>query len=259
MRQAKQRAFTLIELLVVIAIIAILAALLLPALSRAKEQARTIQCVNNMRQLAIAWTLYYGDHDDRLARNWVLGSGQSPPGSWVVGNVMSYDGMTNVDDLRNGTLHPYYNAPAICLCPDAVPMGGRMTVRTCSMMERMGGADDTEARTLGLYSLTSALGPDYPEYKKYNQIIRPAPASAIVFVDESQNSVDDGVFVLTWNYWQNSPTARHNRGAAFSFADGHAERWKWRGLAKELGRDSWPSGTAQTADFQRLLDAAAVR
>ena len=253
-----QRAFTLIELLVVIAIIAILAALLLPALAQAKERARVIQCLNNMKQLTLGWTIYYGDNDDHLARNWVLGFGISPAGSWVLGNVRTSTGSTNVNDITDGTLYPYYKSLPIYQCPDVMAVNGRTPVRTVSMMERMGGADDAEALQYGLFSDTPDLGAAYPMWKKSSDIKTPAPVSAIVFVDESQNTVDDAIFALTWTQWKNSPTVRHSKGATFSFADGHVERWKWKGLVKDQSEFITPSGTAQMDDFQRLLNAEAV-
>ena len=253
------KGFTLIELLVVIAIIAILAAMLLPALSQAKERARVIQCLNNMKQLNLGWVIYYGDYDDHLARNWVLGSGTSPPGSWVLGNVKTATGATNVDNLRNGTLYPYCPALLIYQCPDVMAVNNGLTpIRTVSMMERMGGTDDADALAFGLYSGTPDLGAAYPMLKKSSDIKNPGPSSAIVFVDESQNTVDDAILGLTWTQWKNSPTARHSKGATFSFSDGHVEKWKWQGITTEMGYNVTPVGPAQVNDFQRLLSADVV-
>ncbi len=257
MKQASYHkyAFTLIELLVVIAIIAILAALLLPALAAAKERARVIQCLNNMKQLTLGWVMYYSDNDDHLSRNFVLGSGNSPTNSWVSGNVQR---STNLNDLMLGTLYPFYKSTALYVCPDVATVNNRTLIRTASMMERMGGADDADAVSYGVFSATPDLGAAYPMLKKSSDIRNPASPSAIVFVDESQNTVDDGDYALTWTQWKNSPTDRHSKGATFSFADGHVEKWKWQGITTEMGGNTTPVGTAMLNDFQRLLGAEVV-
>jgi prepilin-type N-terminal cleavage/methylation domain-containing protein/prepilin-type processing-associated H-X9-DG protein len=254
----RRRAFTLIELLIVIAIIAILAALLLPALSGAKERARVIQCLNNLRQMTFCWTVYADDNNDWLVPNWVLGTGVSPAGSWVMGNVHVLPGVTNVNDIVNGRLFPYTRSVALYQCPNAVFVNGRLPVRTTSLAEQMHGGDAADARQFGIYDSSGDLGTNYPPFKKMAEIRKPAPAMALVFVDESQNTVDDGIFAVGWTYWKNSPTIRHSRGATFSFADGHVERWKWKGLAKEQGYNVTPVGNDQKEDFQRTLNAIAL-
>jgi len=246
--------FTLIELLVVIAIIAILAALLLPAMARAKESARLTQCRNNMRQLSVCWTMYVTDTSDEIPQNWV--SGVSVAGSWVTGNVQ-YANDTNA--VIVGTLYPYNKSLALYQCPDLTTVNGQLLVRSVSMTERLGGPTAAQAAQYNVANASSDMGGTNAMLLKFTQITHPGPAAALVFVDESQNSVDDGCFALTLNGWANSPTARHSRGAALSFADAHVEHWKWLGIDREMGSSFIPTDTAQVIDFQRLLAAEVIQ
>ena len=113
----RNRGFTLIELLVVIAIIAILAALLLPTLGKAHEQARTIRCVNNMKQLIFSWVLYAHDNTENLPNNWTIGNRDSSPDSWVSGNVNKTEEATNAGYIQNAKLFAYNRSAAIYHCP----------------------------------------------------------------------------------------------------------------------------------------------
>jgi prepilin-type N-terminal cleavage/methylation domain-containing protein/prepilin-type processing-associated H-X9-DG protein len=239
-----RRGFTLIELLVVIAIIAILAGMLLPALSRAKQKAQAIQCVSNLKQLALCWTMYYTDNNDRLVPNWL-----NTTNPWILGNVAALPGATNEADLRNGKLYTYnqsigiYKDPAAIELPNSlkgqkarIPRG---LVRTYSMSGRMGGADAADAR-FGATDTSWVLGPRYPQFKRFGDILNPSPAGALVFIDESKETIDDGYYATKAppsSIWQNSPTARHGKAAAFSFADGHAEVFRWRVLSVDQGLD----------------------
>jgi prepilin-type N-terminal cleavage/methylation domain-containing protein/prepilin-type processing-associated H-X9-DG protein len=218
----QRKAFTLIELLVVIAIIAILAAMLLPALSRAKQRAYTANCLSNLKQLALGWTMYAGDNGDAMVSNTMY---DGTP-AWIdenIGNVSTPEGATNVLALQRGLLYPYNANPGVYRCPGAT---GAKLVRNYSIEGRMGG------------NLPDILGPQYPDYTKLNQIVSPAPVNAFVFVDESINCIDDGYFAMLSDttQWQNLPTVRHSKGGTFSFADGHAERWGWKTLNQEYGQ-----------------------
>ena len=251
-------AFTLIELLVVIAIIAVLAAMLLPALARAKTKAQTVCCLNNLKQLSLCWVLYAHDNGEHL----VMNKPYSNEG-WVAGFVRQLPDATNEAHIRLAALFPYNTSVAIYSCPAAVgqmPAGiannpavrGRSLVRTCSISGRMGATPDYEY----------VLGPQYPLFHKLNEIRRPDPVNAIVFVDESVQSVDDGFFATQLqNLWMNSPTVRHSRGAIFAFADGHAAPWRWRGLRTE--QDWWApavsGGVDSSVDLRRMQDAVAER
>jgi prepilin-type N-terminal cleavage/methylation domain-containing protein/prepilin-type processing-associated H-X9-DG protein len=266
-KQDRLLAFTLIELLVVIAVIAILAAMLLPALSKAKSKAQSIECRNNLRQLAICWVLYSGDHEDRLVPNW----GNSSY-AWITSWMRDLPGATNEDDIRLGKLFPYNTSLGIYRCPAAtdlpatlrgIPaMSGKRIVRNFSMIGRMGGADADDARNFGVGDTSGILGPQFPQYKKMNQIIRPPPCNATVFIDESINTIDDGFLAVELSpTWQNSPTVRHSQGGQFSFADGHADRWKWRALRQE--QDWWApafgSSGDTTPDLTRWQESVALR
>lgn len=231
-----RRGFTLIELLVVIAIIAILAGMLLPALGKAKTKAQATQCLSNLKQLNLAWIMYYGDNNDRLILNH-LGT----TNAWIGGNVASLQGATNELDIRNGRLFPYnssigiYRDPATSELPNdlksqraKIPKG---LVRTYSMSGRMGGHSDQ----------AGILGNKFPIFLKFGEIVVPSPSGSLVFVDESKETVDDGFYATqgpTSKIWQNSPTARHGKSAAFSFADGHAEIYRWRILSVDQDLDT---------------------
>jgi prepilin-type N-terminal cleavage/methylation domain-containing protein/prepilin-type processing-associated H-X9-DG protein len=224
------RGFTLIELLVVIAIIAILAAMLLPALSRAKAKAKTTQCVNNMKQMQVCYQMYVGDNDDRLPLNFV----NNPPENWILGRAQTD---TTTDNIKKGVLYQYNQSPAIYACPAntrTVTSFGVLTVpqtRTCSIEFSMGGNGASSAN--GPWTL-SRDGLTFNSYAKSTQVKR--PSEKFVFGEEAQSTLDDGEFgmyplingAVVKTIWWNLPANRHTGGSIWSFLDGHAEYYRWR-------------------------------
>jgi prepilin-type processing-associated H-X9-DG protein/prepilin-type N-terminal cleavage/methylation domain-containing protein len=220
-------AFTLIELLVVIAIIAILAALLLPALSRAKMKAQTIQCLNNAKQLQLAYELYSTDSGDQLMDNSV--TGVSSPGAlaWIKGNVQEF-ATDYVDHPKQGVLYPYNSSLGIYRCP-----------ASRAFVKGLGWGNAAQIPHNRSYAVSVWLGGNVSVEgiaKKFSAIRRPFQTS--VFIEENQISIDNGAFGLNrtniGGVW-NLAASRHNNGCNFSFLDGHAETYRWRGpRLKEL-------------------------
>jgi prepilin-type processing-associated H-X9-DG protein/prepilin-type N-terminal cleavage/methylation domain-containing protein len=249
-RSGSGLAFTLIELLVVMAVIAILASMLLTALSKTKMATSSISCANNLRQLQIAWHLYATDYNGDLPGNqWKKVNWQddcpdgyqSDANSWVLGDAS----INKLDwGIRNGSLFPYLKATEVYHCPtdcsfvlDAEPR--RLRNRSYSMSYYMNGS------------------PYLPQRQTKLSQVRPA-SNVFVFLDEHENSINDGVFYVhpagdigeqvAGPHWMDLPAQRHGGGCNFAFADGHAARWPW----KWQGRTQPDSHVENSADQQDL-------
>ncbi len=218
------------------AIIAILAALLLPVLSKAKARAQQIVCQSNLKQLATAWTMYIGDnHGDLPICRPTLPSVTTNLNAWALGNAQtmpqntSFFGQldpgvldpTNVGAITRGSLYPYTQSPGIYRCPlDYRTVDGVPYVRSYSMNNWMNGS--SPARWL------SGLDPSRSVYRKDSDL--PAPSKLFVFVDEDEASINDAMFVVIidpgW-YMNDIPSRIHKTAYPLSFADGHTEAFKF--------------------------------
>jgi prepilin-type N-terminal cleavage/methylation domain-containing protein/prepilin-type processing-associated H-X9-DG protein len=227
------RGFTLIELLVVIAIIAILAGMLLPALSKAKTKAQGILCLSNQKQLTLGWTLYSDDHNDNLVWNDLTADGSG----WVRG-VLDYNGAnphnTNIAGLMDpnyAKLAPYTQSPGIYKCPAdrsyVLIKGQRHSrVRSLSMSQAMNSRDDW------LNFLTKKK---YRVFRKLSDIQPMGHSQAFVFIDEHPDGINYGDVAVAMNdgiaasriYIIDYPASTHNGAGGLSFADGHAEVHRW--------------------------------
>lgn len=259
-RRTSGGGFTLIELLVVIAIIAILAALLLPALASAKAKAARATCMGNLRQLDLATQLYAADDDGKLVANFQLVPYPNPPGGdtgtnvWVFGNMKDIRDSTNVAYIIAGKLFPYASHANVFRCPaDPSRTAGIPRVRSYSMNSWMG----TRAAPTGPSAYNLAT---YRTYARDTDVAAAGPSTLWVMVDEHENSIDDGWFLVTMNDVQpfaSFPAARHSRGYELNFADGHVEYYRLTdpGTAKAMAALislQTPSVSQQNLDWLRL-------
>ena len=238
----KAGAFTLIELLVVIAIIAILAALLLPALAKAKCRAHSVSCMNNGRQLMLAWRFYVDENADKVP------SAYGYPEVWIPPGDMSWSGNPRTDGanafnwdvermVKKSLLWPYCgNNVAIWRCPadyqyPCIASSGTNAgqsfprQRSMSMLSWFNGID------------ADGFGPGYIKYKKGAQVLNPGPAMTIVFLDERCDSMNDGEWCSGMSGWPDMPNqwrlvdfpgSYHCGSGGVSFVDGHSEIHKWK-------------------------------
>jgi len=239
----KAKGFTLIELLVVIAIIAVLMAILMPSLNRAREQGKRAACLNNLKQLGLAWIAYAGDNDDRIM-NGEAEFNQGALGQttmtlptrhkgekWWVGTDCVNGYMTGVklsqeqqwNAIRTGAMFPFVPELKVFRCPTGV----RGEMRTYTITDAMNGLyrDGTHNADVGI-----RVGRTMTWVKKTTEVSVPGPSYRLVFLDEGRVTPDSYATWYNQAKWWDPPHSRHGDGTNVAFVDGHSDYWKWESL-----------------------------
>lgn len=198
--------FTLIELLVVIAIIAVLMAILMPALNRAREQGKRAACLNNLRQMTLGWSLYADDNDDKIVQ---ANTGRND--AWVRWLDYGASEQEQIDNIRSGLLYTYCPEVKLYKCPTGI-RGELVTYAIIDTMNGHDGVPGVKENNLMIY--------------RRMQIKR--PNERVVFLDEGRLSTNSWTIYYDEERWWDKVTARHGDGTNWSFADGHSEYWKWK-------------------------------
>jgi prepilin-type N-terminal cleavage/methylation domain-containing protein/prepilin-type processing-associated H-X9-DG protein len=243
----KKKAFTLIELLVVIAIIAILLAILMPALNRVKEQGKRAACLSNLKQLQLSWSMYCDENDDNVVNGEAYngGDGMAPvPSSgrhageqwWTGDDVGDFWNGINLPEemqkraIRAGALWPYCKDEKLYRCPTGV----RGEFRTYTITDAINGLRRSGTyRTYGGREVGVREGRTVLWVKKRSEIVVPGPGQRIVYLDEGRITPDSYATHYQNERWWDPPFVRHGDGTNVSYADGHADYWKYVG-AKTL-------------------------
>jgi prepilin-type N-terminal cleavage/methylation domain-containing protein len=272
-RHGRHCGFTLIELLVVIAIIAILAAMLLPALTKAKIKAQGILCMSNHKQLLVAWRMYADDNGDRVPYAYADNTGGLEPYAWITG-ILNFDGgnPANWDIQNNITKSPLWpycgKSPGIWKCPAdfstvkpaSGPFRGQSVARVRSMSMNM--------YVGGLVGTDGGWGPTRKVYQKVGEMLDPGPSRTWVLMDEREDSINDGFFVVYMDGYPDPattqiidfPASYHNRAGGLSFGDGHSEIKKWldgrttRRMVPNMDLSSFRGPSPNNADVVWLQD-----
>ncbi len=253
-------AFTLMELLVVLGMVVIVSVMLVPALAATKPNSKVAQCLNDKRQLTLAWQMYAADNSDSILSciTWIQA------GSFQTSSYMDWTSSsrnTNTDALTNPTnalIARYVKSAAIFKCPGDYYQSSAQSVigprvRSVSLNAALGSSPTFVGPAPG--------GGSYVSCKKMSDLAKPGPAAVFAFLDEHPDSINDGVFSLDpgcppgLEYWRDLPASYHNGAVGISFTDGHAEAHKWMDARTVQSVNYTPWGTKYPSHYNVMVSA----